>query len=374
MAEPYIADLKTDGLGAAGVAVRAVEFDGSVETVLMPSVGEYPVYDPDLYKAMTTDRLRNAAYRAAIDRAAPGRTVVDIGTGQDALWAIEAARCGARHVHAIEVMPESAAKAREAVRNAGVQDRVTVHEGLSTEIDLPTPADVCVSEIIGTIGGSEGAAKVLCDARERLVKPGGFMIPFRCVTTVAAVDLGGLLPPEGLAFGQGALGQLERIFASVGRPFDVRLCLYGMDEKSFVSEQAEVESLEFGGELASSGTDHRELTVTRAGRVHGFALGIRLWVSDRGAPIDSVRQFTNWGPVLAPVSMEGVPVEPGDRLAIDFAWTTSDDLVHPDYRLTGRAFRAAPADAVDLRWDSPHHAGGFRATDVHRLLFPDSAS
>ena len=161
-----------------------------------PSYGEFSAYDTAAYDLMAADQVRNEAYAAALLVAAPGRVVLDIGTGAHALWAIAAARAGARHVYAIEVMPETAARARAAVAAAGLAGRVTVLEGLSTEVDLPEPAEVCVSEVIGTIGGSEGAAAVLRDASRRLLVPGGRHVPERCVTTVAAA----LLPDGEIAF------------------------------------------------------------------------------------------------------------------------------------------------------------------------------
>ncbi|MEU6451293.1 hypothetical protein [Streptomyces sp. NPDC046979] len=59
---------------------------------LWPSVGEYPIYDPFLYTTMTTDDERNRRFRAPLARLAPDRRLLDIGTGQDLLWARSAAR------------------------------------------------------------------------------------------------------------------------------------------------------------------------------------------------------------------------------------------------------------------------------------------
>ncbi|MFJ2203386.1 hypothetical protein [Streptomyces violaceusniger] len=72
---------------------------------------------------------------------------------------------------------------RATVSWAGFADRITVAEGLSPEIEFPEPVQMCVSEIIGTLAGSEGAGAVLRDARERLVKPGGVFVPHRSATT-----------------------------------------------------------------------------------------------------------------------------------------------------------------------------------------------
>lgn len=72
---------------------------------------------------------------------------------------------------------------------AGLADRVTVHGGSASGVGLPERVDVCVSEVIGTIGSSEGAAAVFADARERFLRPGGASVPARCTTMAAAVTL-----------------------------------------------------------------------------------------------------------------------------------------------------------------------------------------
>ncbi|RJQ83718.1 50S ribosomal protein L11 methyltransferase [Amycolatopsis panacis] len=336
---------------------------------MLPSVGEYPVYDGMLYEYMIDDKIRTETYRTAVRRLAPGRTVLDIGTGADAIWAIESAQAGARHVYAMEVIPESAQQARAAVEKAGLTDRITILEGLSTELSLPERVDLCVSEIIGTISSSEGVAPVLRDARERFLKRDGWFIPHRSASTVAAVDLNRLPTPCRPALVEGCEGWLQNIFTSVGRPFDVRMCIFGITESTLLTEQAEVEVLEFNGELAESGTDHFELEVTTAGRLHGFALGVRLWVDETDGAIDSIQELTNWSPLYAPISREGIEVRPGDRIPLTFTRTTSDDGVHPDYRLAGELQRT-DGTTVTLEWDSPHHTAGFRGDDFYRELFP----
>ncbi|WP_162184948.1 methyltransferase domain-containing protein [Allokutzneria albata] len=335
--------------------------------LLMPSVGEYPVYDPQAYEFMIADQLRTDAYREAVRKLAPGRVVLDIGTGQDAIWAVTAAQAGASRVYAIEVIPEAAKLAREAVDRAGVADRVTVLEGLSTDIELPERVDLLVSEIIGTIGGSEGAEAVLDDARRRFLKPGGLSIPHRCVTTVAAVDVAELMPE--LAFAPIMAPYVEQVFASVGRPFDLRLCLMGMGRDQLLSTQAEVEDLRFEDLRPGTTVDRVESRVTRAGRMHGLGLGIRLWITEDGAAIDSVAQWTNWAPVFVPLSDSGIELAEGDVLALEFTRKLSADGVHPDYGITG-VVRRGETVIAEISWESPHGGGGFRENPVHRSLFP----
>ncbi|HEX8242937.1 MAG TPA: amino acid adenylation domain-containing protein, partial [Longimicrobium sp.] len=67
---------------------------------LWPSIGEYFVYDDLIYHGLTHDTLRNGRYLRALQRHAPGKVVLDVGTGADAILARLAVEAGARHVYA----------------------------------------------------------------------------------------------------------------------------------------------------------------------------------------------------------------------------------------------------------------------------------
>src|SRR5262249_49940333 len=136
---------------------------------------------------------RNRAYRSAIGAAVKGRIALDIGTGADAILARLCVEAGAKHVYGIEVSEEAYRRARELIETLGLEGRGTIICGDSTRVQLPEQVDVCVSEIFGTIGSSEGVVDILTDAR-RFMKDGGVMIPERCVTRIAAISL-----PEELA-------------------------------------------------------------------------------------------------------------------------------------------------------------------------------
>ncbi|MEU9472162.1 class I SAM-dependent methyltransferase [Streptomyces avermitilis] len=178
-------------------------------SALWPSVGEYPIYDPFLYTTMTTDDERNKRFRTALSHLAPGRRILDIGTGQDLLWAREGVQAGARHAVAIEVIEDAFRKAAANLSAFDPQDRITLLHGQSTNLQFAPRADVCVAEIIGSLAGAEGAAAVLTDARSRHLEPGGLVVPHRAETLAAAACLSDLLPEQPVAFAEASLPYLR---------------------------------------------------------------------------------------------------------------------------------------------------------------------
>ena len=132
--------------------------------------------DPVEHARMLHDDRRTGDYLAAVAQAVrPGDVVVDIGTGSGVM-AIAAARAGARHVYAIEASDIAGVAERVFVAN-GVQDRVTLIPGWSRQVQLPEPADVLVSEVIGNEPLEEEILETTLDARRRLLKPEARLIP-----------------------------------------------------------------------------------------------------------------------------------------------------------------------------------------------------
>lgn len=338
--------------------------------VLWPSIGEYPCYDAFLYQALTEDAARNERFRAALAAVAPGRVVLDIGTGQDMLWARESVRLGARHVVAMEVMESSFRQAAQALRADGLADRITLLLGSSTELEIGARADVCVAEVIGSLAGAEGAAVIFADARRRHLVPGGTVIPHRAVTQAAAVSLDEVMGGRPAAFAESALPYLRTIFDWNGAPFDVRMRIASPVAGAAVSAPAPVELLDFNGDLRPDGRTRARLPLIRPGRIDGILTWLELWCDPGRPPLTALGGETSWASVYFPLFHPPVGVRPGDVLDVEFAAMTSDDGVHPDYRLTatitsGGAVRAAGAH------DSPHHGRAFRGSPAYRRLFPE---
>jgi protein arginine N-methyltransferase 1 len=132
--------------------------------------------DPVEHARMLDDQRRTGDYLAALSEAVrPGDVVLDIGTGSGVL-AVAAARAGARHVYALEAS-DIAEVAGQVFAANGVQDKVTLIPGWSRQIELPEPADVLVSEIIGNEPFEEEILETVLDARRRLLKPAARLIP-----------------------------------------------------------------------------------------------------------------------------------------------------------------------------------------------------
>ncbi|GAA4641747.1 hypothetical protein GCM10023115_01660 [Pontixanthobacter gangjinensis] len=149
---------------------------------------------PKFHHGMLRDTQRNQLYRKAIERLAPGRKVLDIGTGSG-LLAMIAARAGAEKVIACELNPMLAATAREIVAANGLSEKITVigrHSGmLDRNGDLDGGADLVISEIFSDDLLGESVLPALKHARQELCAPGAIFIPDSAEILVAAVEFSG---------------------------------------------------------------------------------------------------------------------------------------------------------------------------------------
>src|SRR2546422_1901485 len=145
------------------------------------------MYDIATFGRMIADQGRMGAYSRALQRSVrPDSTVLDIGAGTGIL-SLLACQYGARKVYAIE--PTSAiAIAEEAGRANGFADRMECIQALSTDICLPQKADVIVSDLRGVLPLFQQHLPSIIDARQRLLAPGGTLIPRRDSLWAAVVE------------------------------------------------------------------------------------------------------------------------------------------------------------------------------------------
>jgi SAM-dependent methyltransferase len=133
----------------------------------------YDVYD---YTRMTEDATRVSAYLAALSSVVTADSVVlDLGTGVG-LFAIAAAKLGARHVYGVDIN-SAVLLGPELAKAAGVADRVTFLHGSAWELSLPQKADVLFYDLRGASPLFTDNFRLVARVKEEWLAPGGVHFP-----------------------------------------------------------------------------------------------------------------------------------------------------------------------------------------------------
>ena len=145
------------------------------------------MYSLHFYGQMLADAPRMDAYAAALRHTVkPDSVVLDLGSGPS-VFALLACKLGARRVYAVE--PDNViCLAREAAAANGFADRIEFFENLSTEITLPEPATIIISDLRGVLPWFQQHLPSIKDARARLLARGGVLIPHRDILWAAVVE------------------------------------------------------------------------------------------------------------------------------------------------------------------------------------------
>jgi acyl-CoA synthetase (AMP-forming)/AMP-acid ligase II/acyl carrier protein len=368
-----VVDVRLDAAGERQLVAYLVSARGAgadeERVELWPSIGEHFVYDELIYQGLTSDERRHASYRVALERLVRGKVVVDVGTGAYAVLARMCVEAGARKVYAIEILEHAYQGAQRAIAEAGMEDRITLVHGDAMRVELPELADVCVSEIVEAIAGAEGAAPILNGAR-RLLKEGGRFIPERNLTRIAAVSLPDALY-ERPAFTPVAAHYVERIFAEVGHPFNVRLCIKNFPQDHLLSETGIFEDQDFRGPVENEYDRELTLRFTRDGRFDGFLLWLRLHTVEDEV-MDILEDRTAWFPTFFPVFHPGVRVSAGDRIEAVCSARLCENGVNPDYEIRGHLVRA-DGESIPFAHRSAHHEPAYGAGPLFDRLFGEDA-
>lgn len=145
------------------------------------------MYSLHFYGRMIADRVRTDAYAEALRRSVkPDSIVLDLGCGPG-LFALLACKLGARRVYAVE--PDNAINiARDAAVKNGFAERIEFFQSLSTEIALPEPATIIISDLRGVLPWFQQHIPTIIDARDRLLAKDGVLIPQKDLVWAAVVE------------------------------------------------------------------------------------------------------------------------------------------------------------------------------------------
>ena len=335
-------------------------------------------YSLDMFGKMFADRQRHDAYERALrESIRPGDVVLDIGTGIG-VYALLAAKLGARRVFAVEPNPFVELGPRLAATN-GLADRVEFIEAMSTQIDLPEPVDVVVADLRGVLPYHEHNFASLRDARRRFLKPGGIMMPTSDrIFAALATNANGerqfrsvwIDNPFDLDLSEAMADQAHALRQDSVRPDDLR------------SEPFQISSVDYASSDEDNDFDHRAaVEITSPGTVHGFSVWFEATV------LPGITYAT--GPFSPPTvyGMAFLPfgepreVEEGDTVSVrlsarqaddDYVWTwgafSGDDAGGaPDWEVEQTTFRSTPIDVRRImRRRANHRIGGSRALDADR--------
>ena len=199
---------------------------------------------PTWHVPMMNDVSRNEAYFKALNLAIRGNEVVlDIGTGAG-LLSMMAADCGAKEIITCEVSRPISKVAEKIVQKNGFDKKIKIFNKNSKDLiigeDIIGLADVLVSEVLASTFVGEGIQDTVLDAKKRLLKKNGKMIPQGGSIMIALIENTGKLSKE--LFVNNASGYDIKYFNSL---MINKYLITLEDEPVFLSDPIEVFNFDF---------------------------------------------------------------------------------------------------------------------------------
>ncbi len=278
-----------------------------------------PYGDIELQRRMVSDRPRTDAFATAIREVVHENAVVlDVGTGTGIL-AMLAAKAGARKVHAVDIT-DIADVAADLVEANGLSGQVEVFHGRASELQLDQKVDLIISEWLGNAAFTEGILPAVLETRDRLLKPGGRMLPSKVRLLIAPLDEPILYQSEGPGFWRAPIhgldfSGLQEVELSQGRSIQIRVEPAGMlaPGQAFLEFDlltATMEDVLFEGEF--------KFEPRRDGVLNGFCLWFNADLSP-GVTLDTgpLSPETHWAQTY--MSFAPHPVRAGQLLEVRVA-------------------------------------------------------
>ena len=264
----------------------------------------------EYHRRMLADSERLTRYREAIGQVVqPGDVVADLGTGSGIL-AFLACAAGAERVYAID-SGEVLAIARVLAQQNGLAERITFVAGSSETVELPEPVDVLVTETMGNLGVDEGMVALLADARKRLLREGGRVIPAEIAVHAAPVSL-----PDWYRTLDEWPADLQGVDLTSLRPLALNN-VYRLDvpADALVAEGAPVLQVDLLAADGLAAQGEAAFTAARDAVVHGYAAWFDAGLAPGVRLTNAPGSTTHWGHAVFPLERP-VEVSAGDPLTL----------------------------------------------------------
>lgn len=319
------------------------------------------MYSLHFHGEMLANAGRIEPYVEALRRTVqPDSVVLDLGCGAG-LFALLACKFGARRVYAVE--PDNVINiAREAAAGNGFADRIEFFQSTSTEVTLPERATIIVSDLRGVLPWFQRHIPSIIDARQRLLAPGGVLIPRRDVLWGALVEA-----PEQYAK---IVGPWQR------RVFDVDLSgavskitntwrKTRIEADELLTESVCWATLDYATIESADTRAEISWRATRSGIAYGFALWFDTELADNvgfsNHPSEPELIYGNgFFPFPRPVAVsEGERVNVSIRADLvqdDYVWTWVTDFADQQIGFEQSTFFGAPLSAKQLRKTYAQHS------------------
>ena len=297
----------------------------------------------------------------------PGDTVVDLGAGSGIL-SVLACRAGARRAYAIEDT-DAVSLARVLVASTPFRDRIEIIHAKSFDLTLPERADVLVADVHSTFGLQEQGLAAMLDARDRLVKPGGRIVPASMQLYVAPTEAGDLYDSK--------VDTWRRVVHDVNLEPARELAVNSLHParltpQHLLAPPTPICDVDFARATGLHLAGHVRVTAVRAGTLHGVCGGIVTTLADRieisNLPGD--QGTSNFAHAFLPIDAP-VAVAAGDEIEIQVDSYDGDELrwivtvtaaaSGATRRFTHATFLSRTLSRESLRKRDPHYRPSLRA-------------
>jgi 2-polyprenyl-3-methyl-5-hydroxy-6-metoxy-1,4-benzoquinol methylase len=263
------------------------------------------------YLGMVANSERFNANKDALQKAIePGCVVLEIGAGIG-VFAMLACQLGARRVYAVE-SNDAIQVARDIARANNFSDRIEFIQGTSTRVTLPEPADVVLSDLRGVNPLFYTHLPSVIDARERLLKPGGILIPMTNIINLAVVESRASYPPPENLDGW----VLEGMNLRPAQSLLVNRTSSAKKINRYLTEPARWVELDYRSISSPNCSGDVEWTVTESGTAHGLAMWFdATLIPGVGFSSGPGKTNTSYGTTFLPWG-EPVSASIGDRVKV----------------------------------------------------------